>query len=242
MPRFRMLIEYDGSAYCGWQIQANSKTVQGEIEHALRQIFSDHVGIVGAGRTDTGVHARGQVAHFDLEYQNDPGKILRSLNGILSTDIRIKEISLVDSQFHARYSAKLREYRYSIAPKPTALYRNYSWHLTYNLDLNSMNRAAKLIQGRKDFTSFCRTKSDVNNHFCTIKEAHWLEKDEFLVFIVQADRFLHGMVRALVGTLVDVGRGKLNLTDMNNILKSKNRTTASQSAPANGLILEKIYY
>ncbi len=240
--RFRLIIEYDGSAYNGWQIQNGQLTVQGEIEHALKQIFSDHIGIVGAGRTDTGVHARGQVAHFDLEYQTDPGKLLRSLNGILKTDIRIKDISLVNSKFHARYSAKLREYHYCITPQPTALLRDYSWHLIYNLNLKRMNKAAKGITGRNDFTSFCRIKSEVNNHFCHIKKAKWLKKNDLLIFIIQADRFLHGMVRALVGTFVDVGRSKLNVADINDILRDKNRSLASQSAPARGLILEKVYY
>jgi tRNA pseudouridine38-40 synthase len=240
--RFRLTIEYDGSIYKGWQIQNGQVTVQGEIERVLKQIFSNHIGIVGAGRTDSGVHARGQVAHFELGHQVDPGKLLRSLNGILNKDIRIKDISEVDQSFHARYSAKLREYHYWISPKPTALYRSYSWDLSYDLDLNRMNKAAKLIRGRNDFTSFCRSNSDVNIHFCNIKKAYWLEKDDFLIFIIQADRFLHGMVRALVGTLVDVGRGKININDITDILKSKNRSAASQSAPAKGLILEKVYY
>jgi len=240
--RFRLQIEYDGSAYNGWQIQNGQVTIQGEIEHALKQIFSDHIGIVGAGRTDTGVHARGQVAHFDLDSQADPGKLLRSLNGILKTDIRIKDVELVDSNFHARYSAKLREYHYCIAPLPTALLRDNSWQISYKLDIERMNEAAKLITGRNDFTSFCRVKSDVNNHFCQIKKAQWLKNNDLLVFIIQADRFLHGMVRALVGTFVDVGRSKLDITELQEIIKSKNRTLASQSAPARGLILEKVYY
>jgi len=240
--RFCLLIEYDGSAYSGWQIQNCQSTVQGEIERALRQILSAHVGIVGAGRTDTGVHARGQVAHFDLEYKPDLGKFCRSLNGILKADIRIKDILDVDSNFHARYSAKLREYHYDIALQPAAILRNYSWHLTYRLDLNRMNKAAKHIIGRHDFTSFCRTKSEVKNHFCEIKKARWFKKDDLLIFIIQADRFLHGMVRALVGTFVDAGRGKTGISDMQEILKNKNRSSAGQSAPARGLILEKIYY
>jgi len=240
--RFRLIIEYDGSAYKGWQIQTGQITIQGEIEHALKQIFSDHVGIIGAGRTDSGVHARGQVAHFDLEYPLEPNKLMRSLNGILNNDIRIKDVSLVGSNFHARYSAKSREYHYCISPQPTAMLRNYSWHLTYNLDLNQLNRAAKCIKGKNDFTSFCRTKSDVNNHFCHIKKAEWLKKDNFFVFIIQADRFLHGMVRALVGTFVDVGRNKLTVADIKDILRDKNRSSASQSAPARGLILERVLY
>jgi len=240
--RFRLLIEYDGSAFNGWQIQNDQITVQGEIEKALKQVYSNHIGIVGAGRTDTGVHARGQVAHIDLDYQTDTGKLRRSLNGILNTDIRIKDISLTDSNFHARYSALLREYHYCIALQPTAILRNYSWYLTYNLDLNRMNEAAKWIAGRNDFTSFCRANSDVNNHYCHIIKAEWLKKDDQINFIIQADRFLHGMVRTLVGTFVDIGRARINVTDIKDILGAKNRSSAGQSAPARGLILEKVFY
>jgi tRNA pseudouridine38-40 synthase len=240
--RFCLLIEYDGSTYNGWQIQNGQKTVQGEIEQALKQVYSEHIGIIGAGRTDSGVHARGQIAHFDLEYQVDTGKLRQSLNGILNSDIRIKDIALVESSFHARYSAILREYHYCIALQPTAILRNYSWYIAYNLDLDRMNKAAKFIAGRNDFTSFCRVNSDVNNHYCHIKNAQWLKTDDHIIFMIQADRFLHGMVRALVGTLVDVGRGRLKLTDIIEILRAKNRSAASQSAPAKGLILEKVFY
>jgi tRNA pseudouridine38-40 synthase len=240
--RFRLLIEYNGSAYNGWQIQNGQVTIQGEIENALERIYSTQIGIVGAGRTDAGVHAKGQVAHFDIERKIDTGKLLRSLNGILKTDIRIKEISLVKPDFHARYSAIEREYHYFIAPYPTALYREYAWHLTYDLNLETMNDSAGYIIGCKDFMSFCRAKSDVNNHICQIKESKWLKKDGFILYRIRADRFLHGMVRALVGTFVDIGRGKLTITDFREIMKGKNRSLASQSAPARGLILEKVYY
>jgi tRNA pseudouridine38-40 synthase len=240
--RFCLLIEYDGSTYNGWQIQNGQKTVQGEIEQALKQVYSEPIGIIGAGRTDSGVHARGQIAHFDIEYQVDTGKLRRSLNGILNSDIRIKDITSVESSFHARYSAILREYHYCIALQPTAILRDYSWYIAYSLDLNRMNKAAKCIAGRNDFTSFCRVNSDVNNHYCHIKKAQWLKRDDHIIFMIQADRFLHGMVRALVGTLVDVGRGRLNLTDIIEILGAKNRSAASQSAPAKGLILEKVFY
>jgi len=240
--RFRLLIEYNGSAYCGWQIQNGQITVQGAIEHALKQIFSTHIGIVGAGRTDTGVHARGQVAHFDIESQIEPGKLQRSLNGILEKDICVKEISPVNSRFHARFSAKLREYHYFIATQPTALYEMFSWQALYKLDLKRMNKAVEYIIGNNDFESFCRTKSDVNNHFCRIKKAQWKEKESFLIFKIQADRFLHGMVRTLVGTFVDIGRSKLDVNKIEEIMKGKDRTLASQSAPAKGLVLEKVYY
>ena len=216
--RFRLLIEYHGSAYNGWQIQNGQTTIQGEIEKALKQIFAKHIGVVGAGRTDTGVHARGQVAHFDLDDQIEPQKLLRSINGILEPDIRVKEVSPADSNFHSRFNAKLREYHYQIATQPTALYNMFSWQVFYDLDVNLMNEAVKYIDGRHDFKSFCRTKSEVNNHFCHIKYARWLKDDNFLIFKIQADRFLHGMVRTLVGTFIDLGRGKLNLKNIEEII------------------------
>jgi tRNA pseudouridine38-40 synthase len=240
--RFCLLIEYNGSAYNGWQIQNCQATIQGEIEDALRQIFATHIGIVGAGRTDAGVHAKGQVAHFDIEGKMDAGRLLRSLNGILKADIRIKEISPAEPDFHARFSAIEREYHYFIAPYPTALCREYTWHLTYDLNLESMNKSAGYILGSKNFMSFCRAKSDVNNYTCNVKEAKWLMKDGFILFRIRADRFLHGMVRALVGTFVDIGRGKLTKSDLEEIMKGMKRSLASQSAPARGLILEKVYY
>lgn len=241
--RFRLLIEYKGSGYSGWQIQKKGQvTIQGEIERALNQIFSEDIGIIGAGRTDTGVHARGQVAHFDLNHEVDPGKLQRSLNGILKSDIRIRKISSIDSDFHARYSAISREYHYRISPQPTAIYEEYAWHITYDLNLKKMNEAAKLISGRHDFKSFCRSKSDVNNYYCNVMRAEWIEQDMFIVFIIKADRFLHGMVRALVGTIVDLGRSKLNIGDFADILKGRDRSLAGQAAPARGLILEKVFY
>ena len=208
----------------------------------MKQIHSKDISIVGAGRTDTGVHARGQVAHFDLDDPINPDKLRRSLNGILKPDIRIKEISVTDPDFHARYSAISRLYRYYIAPQPTALFREFAWQVTYDLDLKRMNKAAEIIAGRNDFKSFCRAKSDVNNHFCRIEKAEWLRKESFIVFEIQANRFLHGMVRALVGTFVDIGRSKLEISDFKDILKGKDRSLASQTAPPKGLILEKVYY
>ena len=240
--RLRLLIEYDGSDYCGWQIQNGHKTVQGAIENALQLIIGKTIRIIGAGRTDSGVHARGQVAHFDLDRPVDIIVLQRSLNGILKRDIRIRALEPVESDFHARYSAKLRQYHYLIASQPTAILRNFTWNLSYDLDINKMNRAAKLIIGQHDFKSFCRTKSDVNSYICSVKTAKWLRKNGLSQFIIQADRFLHGMVRALVGAFVDIGRSKLEISELNHMLQAGNRALASQSAPAKGLILEKIYY
>ena len=240
--RLRLLVEYDGTDYAGWQIQKGLRTIQGEIETALKIIVKKTVRITGAGRTDAGVHARGQIAHLDIDMLQNLKKLQNSLNGILSSDICIKEIDRVNDDFHARYSAAAREYCYLLTRKPSALLRNLSWYVPYTLNVKQMREATSFIIGKHDFRSFCRVVSTVKNHYCNVQEAKWIEKSETLKFIIKANRFIHGMVRALVGTLVDVGRGKLNGDDFKEILLTRNRIHAGQSAPAKGLILEKIYY
>jgi len=240
--RYSLLIEYDGSEYSGWQIQKAQKTVQGEIEKALEVILKTKTGIVGAGRTDSGVHAKGQVAHFDYNSKLDFNQFQRSLNGLLPTDIRIKGCKLEEDDFHARYSAKERKYSYYISNKPTAIYRLYSWQLNYNLDITQMQKATNKILGKHDFKSFCRNISEVSHHNCDIKTADWIKNESTLIFEIAADRFLHGMVRALVGTFVDIGIGKITIDEFIRILDAKDRTKASQAAPAKGLFLELVKY
>lgn len=242
MPRLRFLIEYDGSRYSGWQVQIKDRTVQGEIQNALHLICRESCQVIGAGRTDTGVHARGQVAHADLENLPDLGRLKRSLNGILDKDIRIKDIQVTSNDFHARFSAKTRIYRYQIANTPQALMRNQCWEYLGELDVPLMNDAANCVLGTHDFKGFCRAIAKVNNYLCTVHSAGWQNKGNLIEFRVEANRFLHGMVRALVGTMVDIGRNKRPLQDMNQILKGRDRRKASQAAPAKGLILDEITY
>jgi tRNA pseudouridine38-40 synthase len=240
--RFRLQVEYDGSAYSGWQVQDGQITIQGEIERALRTIFGRAIGITGAGRTDSGVHARGQIAHFDSSDDINTEKTIRSLNGILDKDIRITRLEAVNQDFHARYDAKIRVYHYYISQKPTALYRNYCWQVFWDLDLGLMNKTCKFILGRHNFKSFCREISEVKNHFCTVNKARWSIENDIIVFSIEANRFLHGMVRTLVGTMVDIGRAHRKVDDMNQILEAKDRSSAGPSAPAKGLVLEMIHY
>ena len=240
--RFSLLIEYDGTEYAGWQIQNGQRTIQGEIEKALKIIYKETIKITGAGRTDSGVHAKGQVAHFDIKKDVNLEKLQNSLNGLLLNDIRIKEIFESKNTFHARYEAKWREYHYYIAKKPSALNNKLVWHIPYLLDIKQMQKASRQLLGKNNFKCFCRTISDVKNYICLIKKTQWLETEELLIFKIIANRFLHGMVRAIVGTLVDIGKGKLDSSVMKEILESKDRSKASQSAPAKGLILEKVYY
>jgi tRNA pseudouridine38-40 synthase len=243
MARFRLLIEYEGSAYAGWQIQKNDPTVQGEIERALATVLRENITVTGAGRTDAGVHARGQVAHFDTENAFDADQLHRSLNGILNEDIRIKSVEPAASDFHARYSARSRIYHYVIARQPVALSRHTCWYLSANLDVSSLNAASGKLIGSHDFKSFCRSISDVPHHTCTVLRANWNETGEgFLMFVIEADRFLHGMVRALVGTLIEIGRGRLTPEDICHILDKKDRTAAGEAAPARGLILHRVVY
>lgn len=240
--RFKTVIEYDGTGLAGWQIQKNSKTVQGEIESALAVVMKQKITVTGAGRTDAGVHARGQVAHFELDQSIDTRKTMHSLNGILIPQIRLKTLDLAEPDFHARYSAKSRTYRYFIANGPTAIERHFCWYFSGDLDLGKMNSAVQIIKSSTDFQSFCRSVSEVKHYLCEIFEANWNRKKDFLVFTIRANRFLHGMVRALVGTLVDIGRNKLSEKDLVEIFDAKNREMASQAAPARGLFLEEVEY
>jgi tRNA pseudouridine38-40 synthase len=240
--RFRLLIEYDGTEYAGWQVQLEKETVQGTIEQALNILLKQATTVVGAGRTDAGVHARGQVAHFDSNVEISPRRLQNSLNGILKKTIRIRNVETCENTFHARYSAKSRTYHYQISRTPRALYRHLVWYISYNLDIPRMQQAADMITGTHDFQAFCRSISDVNNYLCTVYISRWQHREDILLFEISANRFLHGMVRALVGTFVDIGRGKTTLDFFKHILKKHDRKLAGQSAPACGLILEKVEY
>jgi tRNA pseudouridine38-40 synthase len=236
--RYRLLIEYDGQNYAGWQVQKGQRTIQGEIERALGILTKVSVRITGAGRTDSGVHARGQVAHFDLSETAECNRLQRSLNGLLDRDIRIIDVTAVSFDFHARYSACEREYRYYITRKPMALQRSYFWYINYPLDVNLMNQAAECIVKMKDFRSFTREGSDINHYLCDIKKAVFNEAGDTLIFTIVANRFLYGMVRSLVGALVDIGRGRLMIENV----FPQSDSMLWQSAPARALVLERIGY
>ncbi|MFC2088330.1 tRNA pseudouridine(38-40) synthase TruA [Calditrichota bacterium] len=240
--RYSLLIEYDGTSFSGWQIQKHHITIQGEIEKAIQIILKQKIGVIGAGRTDSGVHAKGQVAHFDSNEELNPFQFQRSLNGLLPRDIRIKNCKRETDKFHARFDAVERKYCYYISRKPTALLRHYSWYFSSDLNYTNMQNAADLICGKHNFESFCRSNSEVSNYICEIKYANWSEKHDLLTFIINADRFLHGMVRALVGTMIDLGQNKITFQNFKEIMSSGDRKTAGQAAPAKGLILEQVFY
>ncbi len=241
--RYALKIEYLGSRYAGWQVQPNQRTVQSEIEQALSVVCRHPCKITGAGRTDAGVHALGQVAHFDLPHELDTHRVLRSLNGILEEDIAILRLNRVTNDFHSRFDAIQREYGYYLSVGKVAIAGRTTHCINHALDFGSMNAAAALLVCKDDFSSFCITKSETTNRVCDIRHANWHQQsDGRWKYSVKGDRFLHGMVRAMVGTLIQVGKGQRDPLEMSKILDSRDRTAAGPAAPAHGLILEAVRY
>jgi tRNA pseudouridine38-40 synthase len=238
----KLVIEYDGTDFVGWQRQTHGRTVQEEIENAILRIIQEQTQITGAGRTDSGVHARGQVINFFTSNSISEKEIFRALNGVLPEDIVIHSVEEVDEQFSARYSAKEREYQYFISTRSSAIDRKYCWQLGYELDIEKMNEVAFSIFGIHDFQSFCKIDTQVEHFRCKILESLWFEESNKLVFRVRANRFLYGMVRALVGTMVNVGRGFTQVGEFQEIMNAKNRSKAGQAAPAKGLFFERVIY
>jgi tRNA pseudouridine38-40 synthase len=242
MRNMKLLIEYDGTDYAGWQRQENAKTVQGEIEEAIHRIIQEQVSLTGAGRTDSGVHARGQVANFHSGTRLPCAEIGRALNALLPEDIVIHGVEEVPDDFHARYSATERCYSYTIRRKPSAMQRNFSWFVGYPLDIGLMKRSASMLPAVREFGSFCKGQAEVEHYRCAVSTATWKEEGASLVFIIRSNRFLHGMVRSLVGTMVDVGRGHTTLEEFSSILSLNDRREGGPNAPARGLTLESVCY
>lgn len=241
--RYFIYLSYDGTAYHGWQIQPNAISVQSEIERCLSTVLREKTPIVGAGRTDAGVHARLMVAHFNSDQDIDCQQLTYRLNRILPQDIAIFRIEQVADDMHARFSATSRTYHYYIHTQKSPFCRQYSLFTHYHLDFEKMNEAASHLLTVKDFASFCKTGSDVKTTFCDVRVAKWVETSPGeWYFEITADRFLRNMVRAVVGTLVDVGRGRLSLDEFKKVVDSHKRTEARESMPAHALFLENITY
>jgi len=242
---YRLNIEYMGRDWHGWQIQPDHPTVQGAIEEALATALRQRVNVVGSGRTDTGVHASGQVAHMTFEGEIDLYRVLGSLRGLLPSSIAVRSIEPVRDDFHARFDARSRQYRYRLGSIPFAIDEAIRWFLRPAPDLDRMNEAARLLMGTHDFNSFCRTQSETENRVCTIERAEWVPVADAtgkMDFVIRADRFLHGMVRAIVGTLVEIGQNKQEPQEIASILAARDRTVAGPAAPAHGLMLERVLY
>lgn len=239
--RYLFEIAYKGTNYHGWQRQLNAQTVQQVVEETLSTILREPITILGSGRTDTGVHCQQQFFHIEtlLEISS---KDLRPINNFLPPDIAIRGIQKMTDDGHARFSALHRKYEYRISKIKSPFQQDLTYYFHRDLNVKTMNEAATLLRGKKDFESFSRVKTEVNNFFCHITEAHWEESDTTLTFHIRANRFLRGMVRAIVGTLLDVGLGKITPDEVESIIIAKNRKKAGAAAPAHGLFLIEVMY
>ena len=241
--RYFVWFSYDGTAYHGWQIQPNGNSVQEELQRALSTLLREEISVTGAGRTDAGVHARQMVAHFDFSEAIDLEQLAYKLNRILPCDIAVDRVELVDDDMHARFSATSRTYHYYIHTKKDPFSRPYSTELHYELDFDKMNEAGRILMTYDDFGAFCKSHSDVKTTLCRVTKAEWVQTSETSwYFEITANRFLRNMVRAVVGTLIGVGRGRLTLDDFRKVIEGKRRTAAGESMPANALFLENIRY
>ena len=241
MLRYKIIIQYDGTSFNGWQIQKGHQTIQGEIEKALKNFMSKEIVVYGSGRTDSGVHALGQVAHFDLSKKIDPNILLRAINANLNHCIRIIKCELVDSDFHARFSAKKRHYYYRVRTDPFLLDHHYTHHIS-NIDIELLNNASKLIIGQHDFTSFSKHNEKIENRKCIIYESIWKESKSILNYHIVGNRFLHHMVRYLVGTMLEIGKNKYSLNEFKNLLMEPRERVKIYKAPAKALVLKQVDY
>jgi tRNA pseudouridine38-40 synthase len=243
MERFFIYLSYNGAAYCGWQKQPNGISVQQKIEEGLGIFLRKPVAVTGAGRTDSGVHARIMVAHFDWYGDSFDAEFLsEKLNRFLPQDISIQKIIRVSSEAHARFDAISRTYQYFISFEKDPFAYRFHYRLKPSLDFELMNEAASILGEYTDFTSFSKSHTDVKTNNCRITQAKWTQSDNVWIFTITADRFLRNMVRSIVGTLLEVGRGKLSIEGFRQIIELKDRTKAGMSVPGNALFLTDIKY
>ncbi len=263
--RYKLFIEYKGMRYSGWQKQPNAKTVEEEVEKAFSQILRQAIDIIGQGRTDSGVHAEKQIAHVDIEPRNDVPDLLYALRGVLPTDICVWKMEKVSSDFHARFDAKSRQYRYQILTRSSPLLRDVAVFEANPLDVEMMQRCAEMVKGTHDFKNFSRANRDQKNTICTVHTSSIcrsgilpdhvesgtfltgkvpvLQKKDFLItYRIKANRFVHNMVRRLVGTMLEVGKGKLSIGQFEELLNNPETELKSTGITGKGLILEDVSY
>ncbi len=242
--RYFITLSYDGTRYHGWQIQPDGITVQQVLQDALSTLLRQEIVVVGAGRTDAGVHARKMVAHIDVNGEiQDTGQLVYKLNSFLPYDISVQHVKPVSEEMHARFSATSRRYRYFVHTKKNPFRKKYSCELHFDLDYELMNVAAAKLKEYADFGAFCKSHSDVKTTICAVIQAHWVNYEpDAWYFEIEANRFLRNMVRAVVGTLVEVGRHRMSLTQFEKVVEEGRRTGAGESMPANALFLESVEY
>lgn len=242
MNNYKLIIQYDGTNYAGWQYQDNSTTVQQKIVEAVKVLLGEHVNLIGSGRTDAGVHALGQTANFKTEKEIDLFKFKYSLNSILPRDISVIELQKVAVDFHARFSAKKRIYIYLISKIKSPFFDRYSYFYFGDLNCKNLNQLSKHFLGEHDFTSFCKRNTETENKICKVYHAHWKETKGLIIFLIEADRFLHGMVRTIVGTIINAAKNNYDEDYIKRIFQAKDRESAAESVPAKGLFLYKVKY
>lgn len=239
---YKLKIQYDGTNYCGWQIQKNAIAVQQVISDTITVITKKKINLIGSGRTDTGVHALGQVANFIIDEKLDVYKFKHSLNSILPSDISIIEMEEINEEFHSRFDAKKRSYIYLMSKIKSPFYNNYSYFLNDNIDIDYLNELSKSLLGEHNFTSFSKKNSDVKNKNCNIYDIHWKEIKDKILFYIEANRFLHGMVRTIIGTLLLAQKNNWNKENIFEIINSEDREKAGEAMPTKGLFLYKVKY
>jgi len=242
LKNYKITIEYEGTDFCGWQIQANSKTIQEELQKAIKTILREEVNLIGAGRTDSGVHALGQTANFRYTGEIDMGKFIYSVNAILPRGIAISRGEEVLPEFHARFDAKKRVYLYIITNKKSPFYWKYSYFYNKEVDVRLLNEFCKEIVGKRDFRSFAKEPEENQGTDCAIHSAHWRITGDFTIFSIEANRFLRGMVRTIVGTLLEMERKRMNRDYLSEIIEKRERESAGMAVPPQGLFLYKVRY
>ncbi len=238
----KLIVEYEGTAYHGWQWQENAPTVQGVLEAAIRKLTGEKLRVTAAGRTDAGVHAWGQVVNFKTHTALPVYKIMMGLNAHLPRDVRVRQADEADLEFSARFSAKQRVYQYYISTENTAIYRNFCWQLFQKFDPELLNPVAESLLGEHDFGAFSRVQVDTAHKRCRVEESRWFRQNGLWVYRVAANRFLHGMVRTIVGTTIDVARGRFTMEEFQEIFNSRKRELAGAAAPAKGLFFQEVIY
>jgi len=240
--KYFLQFSYNGKLYHGWQNQPNAITVQQVLEQTISTILREEISLMGAGRTDAGVHAIQMFAHFEMEAIINIPEVVYKLNAMLPDDIAVQQIEQVEPDAHARFDAISRTYEYWVIPQKNPFYMDSAHYVKRQLNVQKMNEAAQLLLQYDDFECFSKSNTDVHTYLCDISAAAWKEKGALLVFSITANRFLRNMVRAIVGTLLDVGSGKSTVDDVKAIINSKNRSQAGTSVPAKGLYLTKVIY
>ena len=241
--RFFIEFSYNGSNYHGWQRQPSQTSIQERFEHCISKILSSNISLTAAGRTDTGVHAKKMFAHFDYDKEFDCLKTIHQLNSFLPNDISVRNIFRVNDDDHARFSAISRTYRYVLISRKDPFMQKRAYLLKNKLDIKKMNEACKYLLSNDDFKSFSKSKTDVKTYICDIQEASWTQvDDDTFIFKIKANRFLRNMVRAIVGTLIEVGQNIITIDQFNDVILSKNRVKAGYSVPAHGLYLTDVEY